>query len=252
MNDAGRGGTTGTPGTGPRATTVRVTLAAAWVAVLAPACRGEAVVQTGGRSGIDARSAPVVADGPAVAEAQTVAAGHGGAVMGTFDDLLARRRSIRRFLADPVPGAAIDDVLRAATSGPSAGNLQAFRLVVVTDPAARRLLQDAALGQSSVGQAPVVIACCADGPESAAKYGARGSGLYAVQDATVACTLAWLKAVDLGLAGVWVGAFDEARVASVLGVPQGVRPVALLPLGYAAETPGGKTSRPRGDLVIER
>ncbi len=172
--------------------------------------------------------------------------------MNAFDDLLGKRRSIRRFRPDPVPEAALDAILAAVQTGPSAGHLQAFRVVVVRDPGTRARLQAAALNQDSVGHAPLVLVFCADGPTSAVKYGARGEALYAVQDATIACTLAWLKAVDLGLSGVWVGAFHEAAVAQVLDLPRGVRPVALLPLGFADELPPPRTSRPRSDLVIER
>lgn len=172
--------------------------------------------------------------------------------MKTLDDLFAKRRSIRRFKPDPVPETALDAILAAVMTGPSAGHLQAFRVVVVRDAALRAALQAAALGQDSVGHAPAVLVFCADGPASAVKYGARGEGLYAVQDATIACTLAWLKAVDLGLAGVWVGAFHESAIARVLDLPRGVRPVALLPLGLADERPAPRTSRPRSDLVIER
>ncbi|MBM4398628.1 MAG: nitroreductase family protein [Deltaproteobacteria bacterium] len=170
----------------------------------------------------------------------------------SLDDLLGRRRSTRRFGPEPVPVEALEAILGAAVSGPSAGNLQAFRLVAVADAATRARIEAAALGQESVGEAPVVLVCCADGPVSAAKYGARGERLYSVQDATIACMLAWLKAVDLGLAGVWLGAFDEAAVAGILDLPVDVRPVAMLPLGYASEVPGPKTTRPRSDIVIER
>ncbi len=173
--------------------------------------------------------------------------------MSALDMILRNRRSIRRFRAEPVPQSALDAILDAVMTGPSAGHLQAFRVVVVRDALLRAWLQEAALNQESVGQAPVVLVFCADGPASAAKYGGRGEALYSVQDATIACTLAWLKAVDLGLSGVWVGAFHEDRVSRILDLPQGVRPVALLPIGYAGETPAPKTpSRPRGVLVIER
>jgi nitroreductase len=68
------------------------------------------------------------------------------------------------------------------------------------------------------------------------KYGKRGSELYSVQDATIAGTFAMLAAVNLGLATVWVGDFDEKKVQKVLGV-KSIRPVAIFSLGYAAEQP---------------
>lgn len=171
--------------------------------------------------------------------------------MSNFDEVLKKRRSIRRFTPTPIPEEALSAIIDAALSGPSAGNLQAFRVVVVRDSVKKARLQAAALGQESVGAAPVVLVFCADGPASAAKYGERGMYLYAVQDATIACTLAWLKAVDLGLSGVWIGAFYEDHVSRILGLPQGVRPVAILPIGYPGEEPSPKSVRPRRELVIE-
>lgn len=221
---------------------VRQTAMTGWaMVVIVCACRFSGQAGEGGPSNADRTTFP----------------GHGvvsttGAAMKSFDDLLESRRSIRRFRPDPVPKSMLDAIVSAAISGPSAGNLQAFRVVVVQDAASRMRLRNAALGQEWVGMAPVVLVFCADGPASARKYGARGESLYAVQDATIACTLAWLKAVDLGLSGVWVGAFDEAQVAQILDLPRGVRPVAILPIGYPDETPTPRPSRPRGDLVIER
>lgn len=169
-----------------------------------------------------------------------------------FDTLLKNRRSIRRFKQEPVSNNMMEAILAAAISGPSAGNLQAFKIVVVRDADTRAKLQAAALGQESIGMAPVVLVFCADGPASSVKYGVRGEKLYAVQDATIACMLAWLKAVDLGLSGVWVGAFDEVSVAEILDLPYGLRPVAMLPIGYADERPSARSSKTENELIIER
>ncbi len=63
-----------------------------------------------------------------------------------------------------------------------------------------------------------------------------------MQDATIAATYAMLAVTDLGLATVWVGAFDPVRVTTATGAPPDWVPVAVLPIGYAAETPAA-TSR---------
>jgi nitroreductase len=72
-----------------------------------------------------------------------------------------------------------------------------------------------------------------------------------VQDATIACTFAMLAAKALGLATVWVGAFDEDAVRIALGIPKELRPVAMLPVGYAAKKPRITPRRELGDLVHE-
>jgi len=73
--------------------------------------------------------------------------------------------------------------------------------------------------------------------------------LYCVQDATIACTFAILAATALGLASVWVGAFDEDDVRRAIGAPPTHRPVAMLPIGYAAEVPRLRPRRSLKDLV---
>jgi nitroreductase len=119
---------------------------------------------------------------------------------------------------------------------PSAGNLQAYQVRVVRDESKRKALADASYGQGFIAEAPVCLVFCADPDRSAAKYGERGSELYSLQDATIAGTFAMLAAVDLGLATVWVGDFDEKRVQQVLEV-KSIRPVAIFSLGYASEQP---------------
>ena len=91
----------------------------------------------------------------------------------------------------------------------------------------------------------MVLAFCADPVCSAVKYGERGASLYSIQDATIACAYSQLAAKALDLDTVWVGAFDEAAVSSILKIPPELRPVILLPIGYAGKVPH---PRPHGEL----
>ena len=98
-------------------------------------------------------------------------------------------------------------------------------------------LAEAAKGQDFIAQAPVVFVSCADFGRSAARYGTRGKNLYAVQDATIATQNMWLTATEIGLAACWVGAFDEKKVAQIFSLEKDIRPIAILPIGYPAESP---------------
>jgi nitroreductase len=153
-----------------------------------------------------------------------------------FFDVIRNRRSIRRFQDRPVEEEKLRAVLDAANAAPSAGNLQAYDIYVVTDPAARARLAGTLPKMEFFSVVPAVLAFCANGERAAIRYGDRGRTLYAVQDAAIACTHAMLAATALGLATVWVGAFQEQAVTEALNLPAAVRPVALLPLGYPAET----------------
>jgi nitroreductase len=73
--------------------------------------------------------------------------------------------------------------------------------------------------------------------------------LYCLQDATIACTFAHLAAVALGLASVWVGAFDDEGVRQAIGVGDNLLPVAILSIGYPGEQPKSTSRRSLSDLV---
>ncbi len=153
-----------------------------------------------------------------------------------FREVIAKRRSVRSFKHQPVEESKLRQIFEAANVAPSAGNLQAYRVHVVRDQAKRKALSEAAYGQSFIAEAPVSLIFCADPERSSQKYGKRGSDLYCLQDATIAGVFAMLAAVDLGLATVWVGDFDETKVKQVLDV-ESMRPVAIFSVGYAAEEP---------------
>jgi nitroreductase len=166
-----------------------------------------------------------------------------------FFALVDKRHSIRAFQAKPLERGKINSILDAVRLAPSAGDLQAFDIVVVEDADTKRALAAAALGQDFVAAAPAILAFCADPARNQGKYGNRGATLYCIQDATIATAYAQLAAAALGLGSCWVGAFDEAAVARVLRAPGRVRPVALLAVGYGAEAPERPPRRTVADIA---
>jgi nitroreductase len=167
-----------------------------------------------------------------------------------FRELIEHRHSIRRYSADLVDPAALDRILHLVSRAPSAGNLQAYRIIVVRSASKRRTLAVAAGGQEFLAQAPIDLVFLADPDRSAATYGNRGATLYAVQDATIAATFAVLAATNEGLSTAWVGAFGESAVRAVCGETK-LRPVAIVPIGHGAETPDETPRRNLGEIVRE-
>lgn len=167
---------------------------------------------------------------------------------GRLDDLLRRRRMVRRFRPDPVPAPLVERLLTAAARVPSAGDTQPWAFVVVRDAARRAQLGRAALNQMFVATAPVVIVVCAEQARSRARYHERGDR-YALIDTAFASLLLLLAVVEHGLGACFVGAFDDAEVARVLGLPGDVLPVGIIPVGYPAESPRGRPRRPLRELV---
>jgi nitroreductase len=166
-----------------------------------------------------------------------------------FFQTVQSRHSIRAFTSRPVGQDHLRAILDAANRAPSAGNLQAYEIYLVTSRARREDLARAALDQEFVAQAPVALVFCAHPARSTRKYGERGRWLYSIQDATIACAYAQLAATALGLATVWVGAFDEKAVREAIGADRGLLPVAILPVGYAGEEPEITARRPLESLV---
>ncbi len=166
-----------------------------------------------------------------------------------FFEVVKTRQSIRAFQDRPIDPAAIRQLLETIDRAPSAGTLQGYEVYLVTNCTVIQALARATSGQDFIAQASLVLVFCAHPARSAQKYGERGKSLYCLQDATIACAYAQLAVTALGLACVWVGAFDEEAVRQAIGVGHDLRPIAFLPIGYAAETPERRSRRALAELV---
>lgn len=168
--------------------------------------------------------------------------------MELFETIQARQ-SVRAYQSKEIPAEELEAVLSAANQAPSAGNLQAYEIYVTRDSAVKGALAKAARNQDFLAQAPVVLIFCTHPARSATRYGKRGQRLYCLQDATIAVAYAQLAATALGLATCWVGAFDDEGVARAIDLPPGQHPIAVLPIGYPAESPLRTSRRSLADLV---
>ena len=150
-------------------------------------------------------------------------------------ETMEKRRSVRSFdTARDVPEELVEEILRCGCLAPSAGNVQPWRFIVVRDAEMKRALAAAALGQGFLAQAPVVIVVCADLASHSLSYGQRGVELYSIQDTAAAAQNMLLAATALGLGACWVGAFREDEAARALRLVNDLRPLALIPVGYAS------------------
>jgi nitroreductase len=161
------------------------------------------------------------------------------------------RRSIRAFKRDDVPFEDVEKLIDAAMWAPSAGNIQPWEFVIIRKSDAKKRLAAAAWDQAFIEQAPVVIVVCANENRSSQRYDDRGKTLYCIQDTAAAIQNIHLAAYALGLGTCWVGAFKEEEVRRVLNVPQGIRPVSIIPVGYPARAASPRSKRPVGEIVHE-
>lgn len=161
------------------------------------------------------------------------------------------RVSVRAYLQKPVSESDLEKVMHAACLAPSAGNLQAYRIIVVRGKKEKEAIAAAAHDQNYMVDAPLLLAFIADGSRNRQKYGKRGEEFYSVQDATIAAAYAQLAAVALGLGTVWVGGYDEGKVCRILKLKAHEKPAVILPLGYPAEEREGHERRKLGDVARE-
>ena len=154
-----------------------------------------------------------------------------------FLQLAAARKSVRNYLDKPVPDEMIKQLLEAARMAPSAGNLQAWHFYVIKNKEVQKEVFDKCYPVQWIKKAPVLIVVAADRNKSSSRYMERGAELYCFQDTAAAIQNILLCAKSLGLGSCWIGAFSEKAMTEILHLGKDVRPVAILPIGYAAEEP---------------
>ncbi len=160
-------------------------------------------------------------------------------------EAIKKRRSVRDYKPEPVPEESLRRILEAGRLAPSAHNAQDWKFVVVKDSEKRKALAKAAFGQGFVAKAPVVIVAVALNPEDV-----MGGGVptYAV-DLAIAVDHMTLAAVEEGLGTCWIGAFSQGEVKRILNVPQKYKVVALLALGFPADSAKPKVRKNLKEIV---
>ena len=160
-------------------------------------------------------------------------------------EVIRKRQSVRSYQDKKIPEDLLRQVLEAGRLAPSASNKQNRKFIVVKDEDLRKKLVPACKNQKFVGEAPVVIVGCATDPDYVMTCGEHS---YSI-DLTIALDHMSLEAASLGLGTCWIGAFYQDQVKEILGVPENVRIVVLMSVGYPKEL-GSKTGRkPLSEIV---
>ena len=158
---------------------------------------------------------------------------------------ISQRSSVRAYKTTDVEEDKLKKVLEAARLSPSASNRQEWKFIVIRNKDARKKLAKAAFGQSFIGEAPIVIVAC--GTEPKAMLGC-GQPTHTV-DVSIACSYMILQAQELGLGTCWIGAFREDETKKILNIPEHVRVVAMIPLGYPNQPPSKKFRKSLDQIV---
>jgi len=132
------------------------------------------------------------------------------------------RKSVRKYDSRPVPEDVLARVLEAGRLAPSANNIQPWRFIVVKDQAGREKLTDGRWAKF-LKDCPVVIVGCGD---------TKASEEWHVVDTTIALTHMVIVATSEGLGTCWIGSFFEDKVKAAVGIPEHMKVVAMLAVGY--------------------
>jgi nitroreductase len=142
------------------------------------------------------------------------------------------RRSIRKFKSKALKTDDLETILKAAMAAPTAGNSQIWEFIVINDRVLFNAIEKFHPYAQMVLQAPVAILVCAD--LNREKYKDRWP-----LDCAAASENILLAAHSLNLGAVWVGIYPDKQrmneMVKLLELPKNIKPVSLIPIGYAAE-----------------
>ena len=159
------------------------------------------------------------------------------------------RRSIREFEDKPIARELMAEIVEAASFAPSWKNTQITRYIVVEDKADIDLLADncvlgfapnAATMKRAAALVLVTMISGRSGYERDGSYSTSKGDRWEMFDAGIATQTFCLAAHDKGLGTVILGIFDEDKVMSLFGLPQGQKLAAILAVGY----PKGEVTAP--------
>lgn len=174
----------------------------------------------------------------------------------TANECITGRRSIRSFTDQPVSHELLSQIIETASFAPSWKNTQITRYIAVEGAKKSELAKCTSIfpGNGAIMEkAPMVIAVTIikgrsgyerDGSFSTVK----GDG-WQMYDAGVASEAFCLAAYDKGLGTVIMGIIDDDKIADLLNVPQDREVVAVIPVGYPAESPVAPKRKPVEELI---
>lgn len=165
-------------------------------------------------------------------------------------DVIMSRTSIRSFTGDPVPQEQLETILKAGMAAPTAMNFQPWRFVVVTDKEKIASVFGSGFRSEMFTTAGAVIVVCGQTTMMMRPFGQHDAPEQEVpnkfwfEDCSAAAENILLAAKALGLGAVWTAGYPAeeriAPIAEALGIPEGIVPLCIIPVGVPAENPAPK------------
>jgi len=167
-----------------------------------------------------------------------------------LSEAIKNRRSIRQFQDKDVEPEKIKQILEAAIMAPSAKNYQSWEFIIVKNREKIQKMSVSSSGTCRFEGVPVIIVVCSDMNRVAGSTEER-KDKFSIQDCAAATQNILLTAHSLGIGTCWVGSYDPDLVRKELNIPEHVRILALIPLGYPDETPTAPERKALEEVVHE-
>lgn len=164
-----------------------------------------------------------------------------------FLELAKIRYSVRAYSDRPVEKEKLDYVLECARLAPSATNAQPWKLYVVTDPKVKEGILDS-YPREWMKTSPIYIVVCVNDDEAWVRRFDRKN--HADVDGSIIAEHICLAAADCGLGSCWICAFDPEKCSKVLNLPDQLRPMAIIPIGYPATDSIPEKKRKSRDEIV--
>lgn len=175
----------------------------------------------------------------------------------TAKECIKGRRSVRQFTEQPVSRELLSEIVETASYYPSWKHTQIVRFVAVEGEKKERLAKECTDMWANNGKimesAPVVMAVTIiknrSGFERDGSFSTNKGDRWQMYDAGIASQTLCLAAYESGIASVILGLFDDEKAAAILELPEDREVAALIPMGYAAETPAAPRRKPVEEIL---
>ena len=173
-----------------------------------------------------------------------------------LDEAIIGRRSIHIYTVRPVENPVLEELLDLARRAPSSMNGQPWHFIVIRDAETKGRLvalknkycpiEKQEFKADFLQNASVVVVVCADKRQSYDRE---------MENGILAAANIMLAAHDRGLGSVYMSAYktDEPAVSrsigELLGLPENMEPISILPLGYPGEVPEPKNLKPLQSII---
>ncbi|AAM24999.1 nitroreductase [Caldanaerobacter subterraneus subsp. tengcongensis MB4] len=156
-------------------------------------------------------------------------------------EVLKKRRSVRKYIDKPIPKEILEDIIDCARLAPSGNNAQPWHFIVITDKEKLKFIAEkATYGDFIKNAAACVIVYC------------EKDNKHHLEDGSAATQNILLAATAYGIGSCWVAGYNrsyEKEINEYLNVPDNLRMISIISLGYPAEDPQPKYKKDLSEVL---